>query len=99
MDPITREEFEPARLLLERARRRTRPRRHDLYDVFSGVVWFLRTGGPWRSMPTEFPPWRTVHEYYTQWTLPIQQPALLEKALALCGRPDLVDRLRELQQR
>jgi transposase len=97
--PITREQFEAARTLLERARRRTRPRRHDLYDVFSGVMWLLESGGPWRALPDEYPPWRTVHEYFTQWTLPIQQPTLLEQALTLVGRPDMVERLHAVLQR
>ena len=99
MNPITREQFEAARLTLEYARRRTRPRRHDLYDVFCGVAWFLETGGPWRAMPAHFPPWRTVHEYFTQWTLPIQDPPLLETALQQIGRPDLVERLHILLRR
>lgn len=99
MNPITNAQFAPARPLLENARRRTRPRKHDLLDVFNGVVWFLETGGPWRSMPKDYPPWRTVHEYYTQWTLPIQQPPLLERALELIGRPDLQARLSELLRR
>jgi transposase len=99
MDPITRAQFDAARPLLERARRRTRPRRHDLYDVFRGVAWFLETGGPWRAMPRDLPPWRTIHEYFTQWTLPIQDPALLEQALRLMGRDDLLARLHDLLRR
>jgi transposase len=99
MEPITREQFAAARTLLEHARRRTRPRRHDLFDVFSAVAWFLETGGPWRALPRHFPPWRTVHEYYTQWTLPIQHPPLLEQALALLHRPDLIERLHTLLRR
>jgi transposase len=95
MEPISREQFEPVRALLEGARRRTRPRVHDLYDVFVAVLHFIDTGGPWRSMPGHFPPWRTVHEYYTQWTLRRHNEAtLLERALELLGRQDLLDKLR-----
>lgn len=66
---ISREQFEPVRGMLEAARRKTRPRKHDLYDVFCAVLYFLHTGATWRSMPAGFPPWRTVHEYFTQWTM------------------------------
>ena len=36
----------------------------------------------WRSLPPVFPPWRTVHEYFTQWTLARgDEHGLLERAL------------------
>jgi transposase len=94
---ISRDEFESVRGMLEAARRKTRPRKHDLYDVFCAVLHFLNSGGAWRSMPAEFLPWRTVHEYFTQWTTaPEGQPTLLEKALSALGRADLVERLHGL---
>jgi transposase len=99
MEPISKEEFEQVRPLLEGARRRTRPRVHDLYQVFMAVVHFIDSGGPWRSMPPHYPPWRTVHEYYTQWTLRRHgEQALLEQALTLLGRQDLLDKLHARQQ-
>jgi transposase len=95
MEPLTREQFEPVRTLLESARRRTRPRLHDLFDVFRAVMHFVDTGGPWRTLPPEFPPWRTVHEYYTQWTLRrFNEESLLEQAFQLLGRADLLAKLR-----
>lgn len=94
---ISRDEFESVRGMLEAARRKTRPRKHDLYDVFCAVLYFLDSGGAWRSMPAAFPPWRTVHEYFTQWTTaPEGQPTLLETALRALGRTDLVERLHGL---
>lgn len=95
MEPLTREQFEPVRAMLEGARRRTRPRVHDLYDVFRAVIHFVETGGPWRSLPPSFPPWRTVHEYYTQWTLKrYNEETLLEQAFQMIGRADLLSKLR-----
>lgn len=94
---ISRDEFDAVRDMLEAARRKTRPRKHDLYDVFCAVLYFLHSGGAWRSVPPEFPPWRTVHEYFTQWTTgPAGQPTLLEKALSELGRADLIERLHKL---
>ena len=41
---VPREQFETVREMLEAARRKTRPRKHDLYDVFCAVLYFLHTG-------------------------------------------------------
>jgi transposase len=64
---ITREQFERVRPLLESARKRTKPRTVDLYDVFNGVLYILKTGCQWRMLPKEYPKWRTVHEYFSIW--------------------------------
>lgn len=64
---ITRDQFERIRPLLESARKRTRPRTVDLFDVFNGVLYILKTGCQWRMLPKEYPKWRTVHEYFSIW--------------------------------
>lgn len=94
---VSREEFERIKPMLEAARRRTRPRKHDLYDVFCAVLHFIDSGAAWRSLPSEFPPWRTVHEYFTQWTTAQGgRSSLLERALQELGRSEQVERLRVL---
>ena len=94
---VSREDFEKIRPMLEAARRRTRPRKHDLYDVFCAVMYFISSGAAWRSLPHDFPPWRTVHEYFTQWTTARGgQTTLLEQALRELGRTDEIARLRAL---
>ena len=52
---ISREQF--VRILPTSARRRTKPRTVDLYDVFSGSVP-LKSGCQWRMLPADFPNWR-----------------------------------------
>ena len=64
---ITREEFEFIRADLEGARRRTRPREADLYDVFCAVLYLLRSGCQWRMIPSGFPKKGTVRYYYDVW--------------------------------
>lgn len=94
---VTRERFETVREILEASRRKTRPRKHDLYDVFCAVLHLLHTGSTWRSMPPEFPPWRTVHEFFLQSTmLGKDDRTLLESALNKLGRKQEVTRLRQL---
>jgi transposase len=68
--PITREQFELVRPLLEAARKKTRPRQHDLYDIVCAILAREQHGLTWRTLPAGSPPWRTVHEYHTQWSMP-----------------------------
>ena len=42
---ISREQFKVIKPLLERARRKTSPRRIDLYEVFCDALYLLRSGG------------------------------------------------------
>ncbi|WP_172637851.1 transposase, partial [Lactiplantibacillus plantarum] len=52
---ISRQQFELIRSDLEAARRSTRPRKYDLYELFCAVVYVLRTGCQWRELPVDFP--------------------------------------------
>ena len=54
--------------ILESARKKTRPRSIDLYDVFCGVLYVLKSGCQWRMLPKEFPKWRTCHYYFSIWS-------------------------------
>ena len=82
---ISREQFEMVRTLLESARRKTSPRRVDLYEVFCAVLYLLRSGCQWRMLPEEFPKWRTVHSYFAIWSEPRDGGSLLEQALKKSG--------------
>ena len=35
--------------------------------VVAGIWWHLRVGGPWRSLPPGYPPWRTVYGWFRRW--------------------------------
>jgi transposase len=78
---ISREQFEVIRPLLESARKKTCPRRVELYEVFCAVLYLLKSGCQWRALPGDFPKWRTVHSYFTIWSEPREQGSLLEQAL------------------
>ena len=60
---ISREEFEIIRSELEGARRTTKPRKIDLYDVFCAVLYLIKSGCQWRMLPSDFPKWSTVYFY------------------------------------
>jgi transposase len=82
---ISREQFEIVKPLLESARRKTSPRRVDLYEVFCAVLYLLRSGCQWRMLPEEFPKWRTVHSYFAIWSELREGGSLLEQALKKSG--------------
>lgn len=42
-------------------------RRHDLREVFNALRWIVRTGAPWRYLPTGFPPWPAVYQQTQRW--------------------------------
>ena len=83
---ITREQFEAVRPLLESARKKTKPREHDLYDLFCGVLYVLKSGCQWRMLPADLPDWNSVYAYFRKWSARRDgQPSLLEEALKKCG--------------
>jgi transposase len=82
---ISREQFEIIRPLLESARKKTRPRQIDLYEVFCGVLYLLKSGCQWRMLPESFPKWRTVHAYFQIWSELREGSSLLEQALKKSG--------------
>ncbi|ABC29178.1 Transposase and inactivated derivatives [Hahella chejuensis KCTC 2396] len=67
---ISCEQLEKIQPLLVQARRKTKPRTIDLYEVFCGVLYLLRTGCQWRALPSDVPKWRTVHSYFAKWSEP-----------------------------
>jgi transposase len=41
--------------------------RTDFRKTFDGILWILRTGAPWRDLPAEFGPCKTVFHHFNQW--------------------------------
>lgn len=83
---ISREQFEVIRPLLESVRKTTKPRTVDLYEVFCGVLYLLKSGCQWRMLPSDFPKWRTVYAYFEKWREPGQDGiSVLEQALKKSG--------------
>ena len=66
---ISREQFENIKLLLESVRKKTRPRTVDLYDIFCGVLYVLKSGCQWRMLPKNYPKWELCYYYFNLWTL------------------------------
>lgn len=78
---VSIEDFEQVRDLLDGARKITRPKLHSTYDVFCAILFVIRNDAAWRSLPQSFPPWRSVHHHFVQWTSPTTPETPLEVAL------------------
>jgi putative transposase len=44
-----------------------RPRTTDVRDVLDAILYILRTGCQWRSLPSDFPPRSTAWRYFDEW--------------------------------
>lgn len=44
-----------------------RPRTVDLREVVNAIFYVTRTGGAWRYVPHDLPPWGTVWFYFREW--------------------------------
>src|SRR5215210_7785204 len=46
-----------------------RPRLHGLRTILDAVFYFLKSGCPWRWLPRDFPPWKTVYDWFRRWRI------------------------------
>ena len=44
-----------------------RPPAHPRRELIDAMLYVLRGGIAWRSLPHEFPPWQTVYHYFRLW--------------------------------
>ena len=65
---ITREQFEIIRTDLESAKKETKPRDIDLYNVFCAILYLNKSGCQWRMIPSDFPKRGIVRYYYDVWS-------------------------------
>lgn len=52
--------------LMPKQKGSARPYR-DHRMVIAGILWCLRTGAPWRDLPSAFGPWQTVYKRFVRW--------------------------------
>lgn len=45
-----------------------RPRKTDMREVANALFYLTREGCTWRALPHDFPPWKTVYNYFQWWT-------------------------------
>lgn len=54
---------------LPRPSGRGRPRLHGLRAILDAVFYVLKSGCPWRLLPKDFPPWKTVYDWFRRWRI------------------------------
>lgn len=47
--------------------RKGRPRAHAMREIVNGIFYVLRTGCPWRLIPSDLPPWSTLWRWFRHW--------------------------------
>jgi len=46
-----------------------RPRTHTVRAICNAIFYVLKTGCPWRYLPSSFPPWQSVFSHFRRWRL------------------------------
>lgn len=64
---VSDEEWVILEPLIPHAKPGGRPRTTDMREVVNALFYLDRTGGQWRALPHEFPPWSTVWSYFRIW--------------------------------
>jgi putative transposase len=54
---------------LPAANQRGRPKIHAPRESLNAVFYVLKSGCPWRLLPREFPPWRSVYHWFRAWRI------------------------------
>jgi transposase len=61
-----------------RADRRGRPW-SERRKILNGALWILRTGAPWKDLPSRYGPYQTVHRRFENWV----RSGVIEKILLI----------------
>jgi putative transposase len=64
---LTDDEWRVLEALIPPAKPGGRPRSVDLREIVNGIRYLLRSGGAWRLLPHDLPPWETVYAYFRRW--------------------------------
>jgi len=75
---LTDAQWERLRPLLPPQKPHTGRPAQDHRTVINGILWILRTGSPWRSLPERYGSWKTVSSRFYRW----QQDGVWDRALA-----------------
>src|SRR3990172_11994429 len=65
---LTDAQWEIAAPLLPAAKLGGRPRSVDLREILNAIFYRERTGCAWEMLPHDFPPAKSVYEYFNQWS-------------------------------
>jgi transposase len=64
---LTEAEWALSEPLMPSPSRIGRPRKTDLREVVNALLYMASSGGAWRLLPKDFPPFSTVQRYFYRW--------------------------------
>jgi len=64
---LTDEQWAYLKTMLPPAAKRGRPPTHRRW-ILDAILYVVKCGVPWRYLPANFPPWKTVFHVFRQWT-------------------------------
>ena len=64
---LTDAQWERIEPLIPPAKRGGRPRKTNMREVLNAINYVVRTGCQWYCLPHDFPPNRTVYDYFWKW--------------------------------
>src|SRR5215218_2514762 len=68
-------------------------RTHALREIFYAIFYVLKSGCPWRLLPSDFPPWQTVFYHFQKfrlsglWFLVLKASSVRPRGSATAKRP------------
>jgi putative transposase len=67
LSDLTEHQWELIKELIPEARSGGRPRTTCIRSVVDAIFYLNRSGCAWRYLPREYPPWKTVYDYFNKW--------------------------------
>ena len=81
---LTDAQWEYLKPMLPKSKKHGRPPT-DRRVVINAILYMVKGGIPWRLLPKNFPPWKTVYHIFRAWTLDCTWAALND-TLRICAR-------------
>src|SRR5215216_5813494 len=66
-------EWECLKVHLPTPSKRGRPRTHGSRAILDAIFYVLKSGCPWRLLPRDFPPWKTVYDWFRRWRIVVTE--------------------------
>jgi putative transposase len=66
---LTYKQFKLIEPLIPEAKTGGRPRTTNIRQILNGIIYKVKTDCPWGYLPKEYPPYKTVFDYFRKWSL------------------------------
>jgi putative transposase len=64
---LTDEEWRVIEPYLPAEKTTGRPRGWPMREIVNGIFYVMRSGCPWRQLPSDLPPWSTIYRWFAMW--------------------------------